>query len=163
MSKQVQHCCVDLQFFKVNGHFVVKEFAALTDTKLTHHVFKAPYDLSLLAENDIKGVQWLEKYYHKISWGAGVTDYEHATKIIVGTLRNYNGRVYVKGIEKVTFLNKLSIKATNIEDLGIHYRISDISYNNGNLISCKNHKSRYNVCALRNVFYMKKKRGYLYI
>ena len=62
----------DLQFFRINKDYVVKEYAALSsDNKLSHYVFKPPMEFTLLNKDDKRGVRWLERHHHKIKWSTG--------------------------------------------------------------------------------------------
>ena len=136
----------DLQFFRINKDYVVKEFAALSsDNKLSHYIFKHPMEFTLLNKDDKRGVRWLERHHHKINWSTGHIPYKYVTAVIT---RDLKGMIYVKGHQKVQFLQSLGIYAENIEDMGIKFRIRDLKDG----VTCKNHNNDNYICALLNVF-----------
>ena len=145
---------VDLQFFNLEDQFVVKEFAALTSNmKLTHYVFKPPVNFACLTQKDKRQVKWVERNYHKISWNGGYVPYKYAGEIIKKGLRNFEN-VFVKGVQKVNYLQSLGIVAQNIECSYEVGGLRTLDFRHG--ISCMNHKDKNYICALLNVCNIKK-------
>ena len=143
----------DLQFFKVGGQFVVKEFAVLSyDSEIKHYVFKPPMNFKNLTRSEKKEVKWVERHHHQILWNTGYVPCNYAKKIIVEDLQ-CTGKVFVKGLHKVNYLQTLNINAYNIEDSEDIPKCKTSSFTRK--ISCMNHEGYSYICALSNVFNIK--------
>lgn len=138
---------VDVQGFKVQNKFVIKEFALLDDHgNCFHFIFAPPFDYENLSLKDKKNYRY-SRAYHGLSWfNHGTIPYKTALPIISSILQNYNTH-YVKGFEKVRWLSDYTRNSIiNIEMLGINYKTSKA--NDSKFVqSCGNH---YGVCAKRN-------------
>lgn len=140
----------DVQFFKVNGHFIVKEFASVSENSLVaHHIFQPPANIKL-SFKDQKNIEWLQKNHLGINWSSGTTPYGKLNAVICENLKDKV--VFTKGLQKTNFLKIHGVNAYNVEDFGIHFKIKEIT----DKIACTSHESENNVCALRNAFYLKK-------
>ena len=143
----------DMQFFKIRGEYIIKEFAVVTeDSRMCHFIFKPPPDIQLNSR-DLKNIKWLERRYHGLLWKSGSVPFIDSINKIQNSLNSKNGIciVFVKGHQKKEFLKCLGINVHNIEAYGVNYRIKEIK----NGVSCIGHKKYANVCALRNAFYLK--------
>ena len=118
----------DLQFYRVDGDHVIKEFALVTvDSRVAHYVFEPPQKIESSLEN-LKNIDWVYRNHHGLHWDSGFVPYREAAKIITNSLswKNDVFLVYVKGLEKMNFLKKLDIYALNIENYGLAYKIKEI-------------------------------------
>ena len=142
----------DLQFYRINGRYLVKEFALVTEeSQVVHYVF-APPPIIDWNHDDLKNNDWVYHYHHGLHWFSGFVPYQETLKKIANSLkRNDIFVIYVKGYEKMKFLEKFDVNVQNIENCGLVYKIKDVR----NGISCLHHREKNNVCALRNVFHMK--------
>lgn len=107
---------VDFHAFRDNdGEYIVKELV-LTDGDggfYTQVFFKPPYDKSLLDQRHRQQVEWLETHFHRIKWEYGDVAYSEET---MKTLCSYFATIYVKGGEKVRFLQKFHPNVRPIPD-----------------------------------------------
>lgn len=138
---------VDLQFFKHDKDYILKELAIL-GPGIEHFIVKPPFEFSSLSCEDSRQAVWLEKNYHGIAWEDGFISYEEVPALIKSRLRNKD-EIYVKGLEKKVWLEKFGIPSQNLEDFGFNVRLKDL--HDG--WHCFLH---YGVCALRNVFHFRK-------
>ena len=102
-------------------------------------------------------MNWLKHNYHSLTWQEGYVPYKEISKILFDSLRRAK-KNYVKGLEKKIWLAKRGINAINVEDLNIKYRIQDDC--NQGLLCLKHGNMGSSICALRNVFYLRKKMMY---
>lgn len=94
---------VDMQGFMLNRkQFVVKEFAAYDGVKVSHILFKPPFEEIHLSEDERKQNRWLERNYHGLNWKDGSTDYNELSKIIKKLIYSHQ-LVYLKGSMKINF------------------------------------------------------------
>lgn len=141
----------DLQFYRVNGCYSVKEFALVTqDGRVAHYVFESPPMIDWTREN-LKNIDWVYRNHHGLNWFSGFVSHRESKEKIANSLRQGNV-IFVKGYEKMKFLEKnFNANVRNIENFGLAYKIKNVR----NGISCIHHRRNNDVCALRNVFYMK--------
>lgn len=145
---------VDMQGFTANnGDFVPKEIAILARNgeKLQHFILEAPYDWNNLSRTRQREAQWLLNNYHGLYWDSGSSSYTQTLENITSQLSKAI-KIYVKGERKKKYLqNKLKL-SVDVIDL-VQYP----SLKNANTInfSCFSH-SRPFICAMRNVFVIKK-------
>lgn len=147
---------VDFQCFKHGNYYIIKELAILDGQTpcLLHFVFKPPFNLSRLSDKDRKQADWLKLNYHKIPWQVGYVNYGRVFEILKQGLRNAK-KIYVKGEEKKYLLESFGYQhVINIEYLKFKYKIQD-HCNHG--LGCIWHGQKGGICALRNVFYMRKR------
>ena len=110
--------------------------------KLIHYVFKPPVNFACLTQKGKRKVKWIERNYHKISGNGGHVPYKYASKIITKGLRNFKS-VFVKGVQKVNYLQSLGIVAQNTE--GSYKVVGLRTLDFRHEISCMNHKVKNNI------------------
>lgn len=143
---------VDLQGFKgKENDFIVKELAVLSPVGLVHYIFTPPYKRSLLSSTQIKEVIWLKSNHHGLDWNDGFIPYYKAGALLRNAIGD--GTVYVKGFEKIQWIQRL-VNARpviiNVENIDCDVRFSDKMVD---CLPCLNHRG---VCALKNVFMLRK-------
>lgn len=112
---------LDFQGFKNGKEFIIKELAIIsTDAKIYElHLFLPPYGLHQLTQDVKKQVHWIEKHLHGLYWSYGFREYSTLKDIF--RLISIKGKVYVKGLEKQSFISQLlsdfDVKVINMEDL----------------------------------------------
>lgn len=137
---------LDVQGFQdENNRFIPKELATYDGEKISHYVFKRPFDLSLLSPEAHKTAVWLMKYHHCISWNVGFTQLHYFSTILKKLTEDVQ-YVYVKGKEKANFVRKHSL-ATVIE-------LDDEPKLIPSSPKCIYHSKSPSMCALSNVFFM---------
>lgn len=147
---------VDVQGFKrIYNTFVVKELAVARlgeDVQPTVYLFQPPHDWHLLSARYKCENSWLTRNYHGMNWQDGEIPYEEFEDILKSSVRGAK-KIYVKGLDKVKWLEYIIPKACNIEVLGcpslakLH---KEDPCSNHNLEIC-----RHSNCALRNVIALK--------
>lgn len=137
---------MDIQGFKIeNNKFITKELAAYDGFHISHHVFKQPFEISLLPPDLHKQAIWLMKNHHCIQWNQGFTPL-HKFSDIVKSLTAKCECVYVKGEEKMNIIRKYSSKPV-IELDEYPALLPDKP-------QCFFHSKKHCVCALSNAFYL---------
>lgn len=150
---------VDVQGFKTayNG-FVVKELAVVSlgeDVQPIVYLFEPPHDWNFLAARYKSENSWLTRNYHGLDWRDGEVPYDEFENILKSSVRSAN-KVYVKGLEKVKWLENIIPKVCNIEALDCPSLAKLHEKNNE---PCSNHNRkvcRDSNCAARNVIAVKK-------
>ena len=108
-EKNIYIC--DIQGFHrvTEDTFIFKEisFLNLRKTALpTVYLFKSPLRWDDLTREEKCTFQWLEKYYHGISWFSGDIPYNNLHRIL--QICTYGvKKIYVKGEQKVQWLRKM--------------------------------------------------------
>lgn len=101
---------IDFQGFQLQPHsFVVKELA-FYDVDMCYHArwsFKPPHPWEHLSRRRQKTYDWVTRNCHGMSWESGELPYSDLRYILLSIFITYS-TIYVKGIEKVKFLEKLS-------------------------------------------------------
>ena len=150
---------VDFQSFKLTSNeFAIKELAILKlGSRQTPDVFvfKPPchwFDLPIRCrvENN-----WLEKNYLTMTWESGDIPYNQVESILKSALSDAD-KIYVKGLQKVKWLEKYFNNVVNLEDISKcptlkalkKWRIPDYL--------CKHHQYSNMVCAVYNVLLLEK-------
>ena len=149
-------CIVDIQGFMVNKEFIAKEVAVLhgKEEKYAHYVFMPPKNKYPEADN-----QWfLENCFHGLNWNCGYIPYKNLKCVLEQATHKYM-EIYVKGHDKVTFVNKLlNKKVVNLEAFGCP-KLTHIKYASefktyplaNNNVKCFYHNCDTCTCALLNV------------
>jgi hypothetical protein len=98
-----------------NNDFIVKELALVSSSEQTYTLvfFKSPFERSCLDSRCLKGVTWLEKNFHYISWDYGDVQYSEE---VMTTLCNKFATIYTKGFEKANFLRRFHPNVKMIGD-----------------------------------------------
>lgn len=141
-----------LQGFPDNDNqFIVKEFGVASEWFMTVKTFYPPYPKHQLNAKMRKTANWLERYYHKLSWDDGYSAY--SDHVIRRDLREFDV-VYTKGLEKVQFLSKF------------HPNVKDIDFepvDNNRVDYCSLHCRTGGRCAYRDAlrYFEGLKRKYL--
>lgn len=137
---------LDMQGFKDEyNKYIPKELATYDGNRISHHVFKKPFSLSLLSPESHKKAIWLMKNHHCINWNDGYTPLHHFSAIIKEITSNADF-VYVKGSEKVEYIKKYCTK--QIVELDEQPTLRPSSP------KCFFHSKSPSMWALSNVFYM---------
>ena len=119
------------------------------------HVFEPPHDWHLLSARYKCENSWLTRNDHGMNWHDGEIPYDEFEDILKSTVRIAT-KIYVKGLEKVTWLDNIIPKVFNIETLGcpslakLHVK-ENRSCSNHNLEVCRDSN-----CAVRNVIALKR-------
>ena len=112
---------VDVQGFKkIYNIFVVKELAVIPlgeDVQPTVYVFQPPHHWHLLSARYKCENSWLTRNYHGMNWRDGEIPYDEFEDILKSSVRGAK-KIYVKGLEKVWWLENIIPKVCNIEPLG---------------------------------------------
>lgn len=146
---------VDLQGFQIPiNEFVVKEIAVM-DTNSEYyatHLFEPPCTWNSLPPKYKCTNKWLTRNYHNLIWDSGYFPYESLKLVLESMLQNASC-VYVKGLEKKTFLQKILNNKFHIIDVSDVNCPSLKKLNLDKFLKCSNHcdMSMKYQCALRNV------------
>lgn len=101
---------LDIQGFKLeNNKFIVKELAAYDGSKVSHYVFKPPFDVKLLSPQLHRQMIWVMNNHHCIDWREGYTPI-HKFEAIVKHLTVQVDVIYVKGRGKADYIRKYTSK-----------------------------------------------------
>lgn len=94
-----------------DGSFIIKEITIVDihENEILHYLVSPPFDASFLSEKELKRVQWLEKFHHRINWDEKGIEYSQLFSIIREAVKNADV-LYVKGSERTTFLRKITGK-----------------------------------------------------
>lgn len=150
---------VDVQGFKKQyNQFVVKELAIIPleeDALPIVYLFESPHDWNLLDSRYKCENSWLTKNYHGISWQEGDVPYRDFEEILKASVRCAS-KIYVKGLEKLKWLQNIIPNVRNMEDLDCPslsklHKDNNIPCSNHNLQMCKNSH-----CAASNALVLKK-------
>lgn len=115
---------VDLQWFTStvqDKRHIVKELAVSSLDRQCEQcfLFYPPTESCIQSDVDPKKAEWISNFFFQLSWTDGETPYSRLPEIL--NLINKNFRIiYVKGLQKKTFLRNLmkDIIIINIEDFG---------------------------------------------
>lgn len=151
---------VDVQGFKTDyNEFIIKEIAIKSGQQFITLQFKPPFSYNELTNTEKKNVCWIERN-RQIFWDEGFIPYSYHTIYIRGLIKNKT--IYVKGLEKVTWLKKIlgynmdqNSCIFNLEDKGCPNLLSLYKDYKSclDVYRCINHSSH---CALQNVTCMQK-------
>lgn len=141
-----KYIIIDIQGFKLGKkNFIPKEVATYDSTgRISHFIFKAPYEYSFLSRRDKRTVDWLTRNHHTIKWTSGFVSLDHFNEILESLTRNVS-IIYVKGREKAEHISKIINKSV----IDLSDSISNIEKSTPN---CTFHTSIQCVCALTNVY-----------
>lgn len=112
----------DIQFFRGNNkELIVKSFSfcKLYDEDIVQHfIFKPPFDFYELNLSKRREATHVTLNFHHLEWDDGLVEYQEAIPIIRSCL-SHGDEIFVKGLEKVTFLNSILPRKVcyNIENL----------------------------------------------
>ncbi|XP_051158540.1 uncharacterized protein LOC127279926 [Leptopilina boulardi] len=142
---------VDVQGFKrPYNDFVFKELAILplqADAQPIVYLFEPPCNWNSLPGRYKSENLWLTHNYHGIHWSVGDVLYDELRPILQDVLRGAKV-IYVKGLEKKTWLEKYLLNVQNLEDfdcLSLKKIKSELS------TTCTHHTLYTENCAVRNV------------
>lgn len=137
---------VDVQGFKISDkEFSPKELASYNGNVMSHYIFRAPFPLSTLPLPLQQQAKWVSNNHHCIEWDEGFTPVHLFPKILQRLVRDAHV-VYVKGYEKVKFLQKYTDK--HIIEIEEHPALSPSEP------SCMYHVKSHCYCALSNVYHL---------
>lgn len=141
---------IDFQGFQLAPHsFVVKELA-FYDIHHDYHgrwSFQPPYAWEKLSARKQKTYTWIIRNVHGMSWESGDLPYTALRRILMFLFEAYD-TIYVKGLEKVKFLQKLSpSNITNLNDM----KCPKIQNLRIPTVKCPFHKPQFHYCALNKV------------
>ena len=109
--------CAVVEFHGFRGNsneFILKEIAIVdSNNRYTLLFFKSPYDRQHLTAYYRRMVNWLEKYYHGITWEYGEFTYSDDT---VEKLLSIFSTLYTKGLEKANYLRKFHSNVQQLND-----------------------------------------------
>lgn len=138
---------IDFEGFLLRpGCFVIKElaFQGLDDGFFGHWIFLPPIPWESLNSRQKATFTWLTKNLHKIPWNSGEIPYVQFQKILFSLTRTYS-EIFVKGLEKKVFLEKLmGCVIHNLEDVSCP-KVDDLPLQN---ITCFFHAHQFEHCAL---------------
>lgn len=112
---------VDIQGFRaMSNEFLIKEFciAELGTNYVYHGVVKPAIRYARLGGEFKKRVNFVTNHIHGLQWDSGSMSRLQATTLIKNVLKNAS-RVYIKGSERVAFLEKLLDYMVPVIDLDI--------------------------------------------
>ncbi|KYN19362.1 hypothetical protein ALC57_08307 [Trachymyrmex cornetzi] len=139
----------------IQQNFIVKEVAVLKQgTVLTHYIFTSPVPWKFLTRSDRSCASWLIAYHHGLRWEDGRIPYSEAKRLITAAVFEDDAIVYVKGLEKRTWLWNLLLdderERVYIETLDAVYEDMEslINLDVANTMRCGQHVKN---CALQNV------------
>ena len=144
---------VDVQGFRVEGKFIVKELSILNDKDVQFsYLFDPPTTRSKLTIADQRSVRYLENNHHRIIWEReGGCKVEHFSYIFLKHL-NEGDRVVVRGEMKKRFLEEYrSLLDFTIEDYKIGIGLQKIKLPD-KFIPCEFHSRADPVCARLNAY-----------
>ncbi|KYN19054.1 hypothetical protein ALC57_08727 [Trachymyrmex cornetzi] len=129
--------------------------ANTSGTVFTHYIFTSPLPWKFLTRSDRSCAYWLIAYHHGLRWEDGRIPYSEAKRLITEAVFEDDVIVYVKGLEKRTWLWNLLLhderERVYIETLDAVYEDMEESLTNldiANTMRCGQHVKN---CALQNV------------
>lgn len=141
---------VDLQGFKDDANnFILKEIAIMCCDQMQLFLFLPPFPFYDLTKTERRQVCWIERN-RKINWNDGLIPYHRHKELLTLILKDKI--IYVKGSEKVTWLQKIlktgyvyNIEDNNCPSLLSLYEKYCLSKD---VFTCFYHPT---ICALKNV------------
>lgn len=131
MDEQTNCYFLDVQGFKIDEKFVLKELAVVSEhlDKVHHFIFKPPFSWQKLNEEDRIETLLYRSFYHGFTWNSGTIPYSSIPGILNGLLAHEDAVVYVRGWDRMISLEtvwslegesmgKKSVRVENIENLG---------------------------------------------
>lgn len=137
---------LDVQgYFSYKNNFVPKELALCDGKRISHYIFKPPSKYCNLTNESKKQVQWLESFYHGLTWSTGWIPVKSFGDILQRETKN-NSIIYVKGVEKTEFIRKY------LGSIVKEYpKLTPSLHKTYQEPCCFYHKISYGRCALANV------------
>ena len=138
---------LDFQGFQLQPHtFVVKELAFF-DMNYGYHArwsFQPPHAWEKLSRKRQKTYAWVIRNCHSMPWESGDLPYTDLRPILISLFTAYS-QIYVKGLEKVKFLEKLSGKIIlDLNDMQCP-KVDTLPIPN---MACADHSPNFKFCAL---------------
>ena len=122
---------IDFQAFKsLDNKFIVKELAIVRvdgDSEF-HTLFKPPQPYNTLSDAMKQRVDYLTTNIHGLNWNDGFVDFTSSIDSIIEFLLTNANLIFVKGLERIKFINKIlnySKPILNLDDYMVRY----IGYN----------------------------------
>lgn len=144
---------VDVQGFKrPHNEFVFKELAILplqSDAQPLVFLFEPPCPWNSLPGRYKSENLWLTYNYHGIDWTAGDVPYDELRSTLQGILLGAKA-IYVKGLEKKTWLESYVLNVVNLEDLDCP-SLKKLETKLLTTTTCKHHTLHRENCAAKNV------------
>ena len=134
-------CILHIQGFTVNKEFIAKEVAVVhgKEEKYAHYVFMPPKN----TYPDVNNRLFLENCFHGLNWNCGYIPYTNLKRVLYEATHNFT-EIYVKGHNKVMFVNKLlNKKVVNLEAFGFPKLTQLKTSNEFNTYSLKNNNVKY--------------------
>src|SRR6266576_3506563 len=110
---------IDIQGFKtLFNEFVMKEvcIVGVHSGKVYHIFVKSPVCYENLCKKLKSRVNYITKYIHGIHWNSGSVDENTVAEILQKIVKNAI-RIYIKGSERVKFINNLFNNTIQVIDL----------------------------------------------
>lgn len=112
---------LDFEGFQLKqGKFIVKEMAAYAVNDPSYRgrwLFQPPHSFQQLPEKNQRSFSWVSRNIHHLSWSSGQLPYTDLEFILRVNFRLFK-KIYVKGLEKKNFLEKISKREIiNLDDL----------------------------------------------
>lgn len=171
MSVASKYFVLDVQGFVEFKYFTLKELCILecedngngvvdvnscANHKSHHYIFKPPFEWKHLSYKARTHALWLKCFHHGFSWNSGDTEYSEIELILhqILTKETDTPIVYVKGVEKVEWLNQFTkgqFEFIDLEKLGCAIPLSDLENKKDFTHKhCGKHDASLH-CALQNV------------
>lgn len=166
-SNMSEICFIDVQGFKLNNKFILKEFYLHTHcTNISYHaIVDSPCPFYELNGIHRRQVNWLTDCYHGIKWDVGDISFTQFLRDI--KLLLIGKTILCKGVEKAKWIRDICKyipveNFINCEDLDCNMRLRETFKDIDCIKFCERHTGKKNksdyVCAVNNV--MKLKRWY---
>lgn len=144
----------DVQGFQVGTLFVPKELCVIdadSGWRMSHHIFREPYPMVELTDEQRKSVLWVTNNYHGLSWDGVGHSLLGDIQDILDTATYNADTILCKGEVKKKFLEKYVGGRCQIIDLGT----TTPSLHSLQLkASCSNHNYESCHCAMTNAFFI---------
>lgn len=154
LSSMADCFVVDFQAFKsLQNHFILKEIGITTlDGKNVYHcIVRPPLSYKYLQNEDFKRrIQYITRNIHGLEWDSGSVTYSDAVSELKTLLKNAE-RVYIRGSERVAYLDKLLDHKVLVIDLDIFDYRGERALNENAYTSCTLGTPGHSVlkCSLR--------------
>lgn len=138
---------VDFQCFKsIGNNYIVKELSVVRihGDKEMHFLLKPPQPYFTLTPQMKKRVNFLTRHIHGLRWDSGELDSDDVLAYVADVLNLCANTVYIKGSERVKFMENMLHPRIVVRDLDHFMDDCDTTVK----VKCENHVNKTKRCSL---------------